>query len=246
MNRTDFNQTGGFRLETDTLGFMQSSYTQLAALAGLGGQNYILSGCVVAGSNVENGTVVIDGELLPFVGGAKLQYVVIDEIVENKTFEDGLSKPTNFTRVAKMSSVGSLEFDGLQRVSNLLDLQASIITQETGLWTPTSMNSLDVFSGASGIIFRSGKLVVLTGSFSVTYTAQSGASNGVSWQGFPALGNTFNIPNYGWCLSSDVGGGEFFVSRLTKNPGVDNLGAIIPVPAGTTKSVVFSITIIKQ
>jgi len=105
MNKINFNQTGGFPLETNTLDFLQSSHADLInGLGAMAGNLAILSGCVENGNNVGNGYVQINGETLFFKGGAKMNTVVIVETSENRTFENGESKKVYLTRYAAFGS----------------------------------------------------------------------------------------------------------------------------------------------
>lgn len=190
MNKVNFEQTGGFPLETNTLSFLQSAYGQLSGLAGLGGQSYILNGCTVAGGNVTDGTIVIDGEVLPFVGGPKLARIIIEETVTDKTFEDGVSKPVYYTRVAKMAAAGGvMDFDSLKRVSNLLAMADRIKDQEVVKWIASSTGSGMSITEQSCWMFKQGRFVVLKGSVEIVNTVSSGVT-GFSLTGIPNLGNT--------------------------------------------------------
>lgn len=202
MNKVNFEQTGGFPLETNTLSFLQTAYGQLSSLAGLGGQSYILSGCDITGANVANGIVVIDGEVLPFVGGPKLSRLIIDETAENKTFQDGLSKPVYYTRVAKMAASGGvIDFDSLKRVSNLIELKESIVTQEVLQWNPILYsNTQGSISDAKCYMFRMGKFLSFYGSFFYTWANNEAPINGFGLTGFPefiALTNPYGFCNVG-------------------------------------------------
>lgn len=120
MNRVEFNQAGGFPLETNTLDFLQAGLGVLQALTSLGGDNYILSGCIVAGANVSDGYVVINGEVLPFQGGGLQTKVVVREDVSNKEFENGSVKGTFFTRYATFGTGDPFTlFSDLVRIKDL-------------------------------------------------------------------------------------------------------------------------------
>lgn len=242
MNKVNFEQTGGFPLETNTFSFLQSAYGSLAGLAGLGGQNYILDGCEIVGANVSNGTVVIAGEVLPFTGGAKLARVIIEETITEKTFEDGVSKPVYTTRTAKMAGAGGLDFDSLKRVSNLLDIADRIKDQQVVQWTPVSNNVLNVMGTHNCWMFKMGKLVVLSGQFYFTY-ASTGTQKAVDITGFPAMGNTVSV-QYGFTdvrNADDTNQGA--VRTVYKNSDVPNLIFTVDAPANTRWSVDFSITL---
>jgi hypothetical protein len=79
MNAIDFTKYGQFPVSEETFDFMQNMILLAARTASLGGTKYILSGCTESGNTVSAGYVVVDGEILPFSGGAKGTYVVISE-----------------------------------------------------------------------------------------------------------------------------------------------------------------------
>ena len=74
-----------FPLSTEGLDFIQLQIEMAANYARAAGGNYILSGCAVNGSNVATGTVIINGELLPFIGGTLQNKVRIVQTTENIT-----------------------------------------------------------------------------------------------------------------------------------------------------------------
>lgn len=246
MNKVNFEQTGGFPLETNTLSFLQSAYGQLSGLAGLGGQSYILNGCTVAGGNVTDGTIVIDGEVLPFVGGPKLARVIIDETVTDKTFEDGVSKPVYYTRVAKMAAAGGVtDFDSLKRVSNMLAMSDRIKDQEVVQWTPTIMAGYNVVisgSGETGWMFRQGRLIILHGSFYYKYIG-AGTQKSFFIKSLP-----FTIHNvgtlYGTSYHRDItNNGEIFNKTLYKNSDNSFLTMTCNAPQDVVFSCDFTITL---
>lgn len=59
-----------FPFTTDVLNFMQEAMRAIERIAGLGGDNYILSGCSVVGTSVSSGWVVLNGSLMPFKNGS--------------------------------------------------------------------------------------------------------------------------------------------------------------------------------
>ena len=100
MDNIKFNQTGGFPLDTDIMGAMQTAYSLFNSLGNLAGNKAIISGCTVAGSSVSDGVVFINGEVLPFRGGSQSANVFIKEEAESRIFEDGSSKPVIVKRYA--------------------------------------------------------------------------------------------------------------------------------------------------
>lgn len=100
MNKINFNQTGGFPLETDTLAFMQNAYNDFNSLGEIAGNLAILKGCEISGNSVSDGVVFIEGEIFPFKGGTLSDKVIIKEEKRSLPFEDGQSKEIEFTRYA--------------------------------------------------------------------------------------------------------------------------------------------------
>ncbi|GAB6123091.1 hypothetical protein [Dysgonomonas termitidis] len=81
MNNVNYLGQSQFPLSSDTMQFSQEMIMLVAQLSALGGDGiYILSGCQEEGVNVTPGYVVINGEILPFAGGAKLNTVYVEEI----------------------------------------------------------------------------------------------------------------------------------------------------------------------
>lgn len=106
MKTIDYSLPGGFPLDTDVLAVHQEQSNLAAKSALLGGFQYILEGCIKVGNNISNGTVVINGELLPFIGGAEQATVIISVTPETLTYEDGAKHPAILNRVAMFGNDG--------------------------------------------------------------------------------------------------------------------------------------------
>ncbi|AZI53913.1 hypothetical protein EIB75_10575 [Epilithonimonas vandammei] len=100
MNNLSYNQTGGFPLSTNILDAAQTAYTIFNALGFLAGNYAIISGCEEIGNTVNNGVVFINGEVIEFRGGAKLDNVIILEDTETRSFENGQNKVVIHKRYA--------------------------------------------------------------------------------------------------------------------------------------------------
>lgn len=107
MNKVDVQQAGGFPLETDTLNAMQTAYNIFNSFGAMSAPLGIVKGCVVTGSNVGNGVVHINNEILEFRGGAQSPYVIIKEDVSPRNFENGETKPVYRTRYATFGHTSS-------------------------------------------------------------------------------------------------------------------------------------------
>ena len=100
MNVLVVNQVGGFPMTTRILDEIQKAHAVFNALGALGGELTIISGCVVAGPNIGNGFVYINGEVLEFRGGLAQAKVIIKEETEFLAFQNGNSNPVIKTRYA--------------------------------------------------------------------------------------------------------------------------------------------------
>lgn len=101
MNKIDFQQTGGFPLETDTLDAMQTAYNIFNSLGNIIAPLAIISGCDQIGNQISNGIVYINGEVIEFRGGTPTQFVIIGEDVKNRLFyEETKEKPVYRIRYA--------------------------------------------------------------------------------------------------------------------------------------------------
>jgi hypothetical protein len=100
MNVLVVNQVGGFPMTTRILDEIQKAHAVFNALGALGGDLTIISGCAVAGLNVGNGYVYINGEVLEFRGGLAQTKVIVKEDTEFLVFQNGNSNPVIKTRYA--------------------------------------------------------------------------------------------------------------------------------------------------
>lgn len=114
MKTIDFTPIAGrgFPFDENTMQLVQNEVFAAAGLANLGGKQYILSGCDVVGGTVSDGVVVINGEILAFIGGNISTKVVIVETNSPLNFRDDASMaivPINVVkdRVAQFGDDGS-------------------------------------------------------------------------------------------------------------------------------------------
>lgn len=126
MNKLNLTHEAGYPFDVNFLAFMQNAYTLFNNLGHLAGNLAIISGCEQTGNTISAGTVFINGELLPFEGGAKSDTVFIKEITNEVTFEDGFLRPLETIRtVAFGRSVPEKTFNwgDFKRVNNLQELE---------------------------------------------------------------------------------------------------------------------------
>ncbi|MDR1623912.1 MAG: tail fiber protein [Tannerellaceae bacterium] len=119
MNKINFTAKDNFPLSSDTMAMLQQMIGSSAGMALLGGSNYILSGCVDDGTNVSNGIIVINGEILPFEGGAKKTKITIQQTSKTLT-AFGVSYPEAYIyRAAIFSDTGEYNWaDFVQVLTN--------------------------------------------------------------------------------------------------------------------------------
>lgn len=143
MNNINFDQTGGFPLETDSLSFLQATFGIFNALGAIAGDAVIVSGCVENGSNVGNGTVYLNGEVLEFRGGSKTSTVKVFESVVSKEFENGESKPVFTTRwVGFGSGAGSVSWSSFTRLNPLKEMQKALVPLDTIVMYGGALNDI--------------------------------------------------------------------------------------------------------
>lgn len=133
MNRINFNNLGGFPTTQFTLSFLQSAYKDaLSALASLIGDGVILTGMVETGSNVSDGWISWNGELLFFQGGPKQTTFIISETVTSKTYADDVLRPAYYTRFARFGAGGNT-YANLIRLETIVAMKTAIGSLTTGL-----------------------------------------------------------------------------------------------------------------
>lgn len=107
MNLLDFTTKAGWPGSASTFEFIQGQILLLQQLSLVNGQHYIISGCVVTGSNVSDGKVVVNGEILDFVGGAIQTNVVVVDTVTSKQYFDAQIRPYYHTRYATFGTAST-------------------------------------------------------------------------------------------------------------------------------------------
>lgn len=116
MNKLDFNIKAGWPASAETWEYMQNMILQAQNAALLGGKNYILSGCVESAGNATDGIIVINGEVLPFVGGPVQTKVIIVDTTVKRAFFGGANNNYYHNRVATFGSgTGEVLWSGFKR-----------------------------------------------------------------------------------------------------------------------------------
>ena len=125
MNKLNLTHEAGYPFDVNFLAFMQAAYSLFNHFGHLAGNLAIISGCEEVGNTISAGTVYINGELLPFVGGAKGDTVFIKEETNEVTFDDGFLRPLENIRTAafgRSTPEKTYNWEDFQRVTNLQDL----------------------------------------------------------------------------------------------------------------------------
>jgi microcystin-dependent protein len=126
MNSIDLFKHPRFPLSTETIDFLQQMAVMMSNAAGIGGTDFILSGCVETGSNISTGFIVVAGEVLPFVGGTKETYIVIEETKRSVTAEGQVYEGIYISRQARFGTgSGQVAWSIFQRIS-IPDIYARI------------------------------------------------------------------------------------------------------------------------
>lgn len=126
MNKGNFTARENFPVSTFTYDFLQKMSHLAGRLAQLGGANYILSGCEVKGTNVSEGLIVINGEMLPFEAGVLKSKITIQEIREVDHFA-GINYPEAYIhRTAKCSDTGEYKWEDFVQVLTNKQLETKI------------------------------------------------------------------------------------------------------------------------
>jgi hypothetical protein len=107
----------------DHLQKVQAAYTEgFIAMAQLVGNNTIISGMQVTGGNITDGYVVINGEVLRFVGGSLSSHIAIVEQPTAVVFDDNSSHDVEFVRYATSALTGVVAYSDLVRLENLRNI----------------------------------------------------------------------------------------------------------------------------
>ena len=161
MNKTKFDQAGGFPLETETLSKMQDAYGIFEAFGDLVGTKSIVKGCIRAGNNISDGVIYWDGELFPFVGGGIRSKIIVVEEVTSVEFEDGQVKPTYYKRHATFGSgIGAVLWSEFKRA---YPLTSALYIDKVDMYAGAMANipaGWHICDGANGTVDLRGRFVV--------------------------------------------------------------------------------------
>lgn len=165
MNKVNYNQTGGFPLDTTNLQFLQDALQLMQSFGEIAGDRVILTGCEKTGTTIAPGVVFINGEILPFEGGTEGANVIIVETAENGIFESVPPKPIEITRVARFGTSGnSFPWSGFARFKTNKELSGQTVPIGAIMLWAGAVNAVPVgwalCDGANGTPDLKGKFIV--------------------------------------------------------------------------------------
>lgn len=133
MNKTIFNQTGGFPLKTERLQELETSYLTMQSFGNLAGNLTIIEGCETVGTNVLDGKVFINGELLEFQGAVVAidsTVIIIEEKID-RAFENGTVKTVHIKRYATFgTSEVSWLWSNFKKIDPIVELMSRMTVLE--------------------------------------------------------------------------------------------------------------------
>lgn len=163
MKKTEVNipLIEGFPLESETIKWMQESYTLLSVLAEIAGNKAIIKGCEVNGDNVSPGYIYIDGELLYFTGGQVQDTLVIVTEEIKREWEDGILRTTYSRRHAEFGS-GVTQYNWAD-FKRAYPLTSALVVDEIKMWAGSVDNlpaGWHLCNGQNGTVDLRGRFVV--------------------------------------------------------------------------------------
>lgn len=126
MDKINFLAKDSFPASIETFDRMQKATNMAASLALLGGSNYILSGCEEKEGQIEPGIIVIAGEILPFVGGAPLEFITIQVTKHELEAFDELYPEAYIDRTVIFSAEGKLKWADIKRIVTNQELNVKL------------------------------------------------------------------------------------------------------------------------
>lgn len=226
MNTQNFNQLGGFPLETDTLNWMQEAYNIFNKLGEVVGNYTIISGCVVSGSNVGDGVVYANGEIFAFKGGVAQATVRILETKTQKEFENGDVKDVHTERyITFASGAGAINWSEFKRPDTLKSISSRILPAGTN----PQLYSGDVNNIPEGWQLCDGTNGTpdLRSRFIVGYNESDSKYNTIGNTGgskdavVVAHTHSINDPGHFHTISGDAGGEGYATLNDGAGPGVN-------------------------
>lgn len=127
MNKIDLISGDRLPQYREALKRLQDMIFMLGGLTALGGEKFILSGCVNDGDgNVSDGFVVINGELLPFAGGKVLNRFDIKETRKDVEAFGTIYPELYIDRNCVFSAQGEFYWEELEQIPTLKEVAQQI------------------------------------------------------------------------------------------------------------------------
>lgn len=126
MDKINFLAKDSFPASIETLNRLQENTSLVANLALLGGDTYILQGCDELEGKIQPGILVIAGEVVPFIGGAPLEYVAIQETKKELEAFGEKYPEAYINRVATFSGTGKVKWEELKKATTIEELESKI------------------------------------------------------------------------------------------------------------------------
>ena len=135
MDKINFTAKDNFPFSIDTANMMQNQTMLAAKMALLGGNNYILQGCIENNGVVSDGIIIINGELLPFEGGEMKSKITVSQTTKTLSAFNVDYPEAYIYKTAKFSDTGEYNWsDFVQVLTNkqIEDRINSLKGEETG------------------------------------------------------------------------------------------------------------------
>lgn len=242
MNKSNFNQTNGYPLNTERLQEIQTSFEIFNSFGNLAGNYTIISGCETIGTTVANGRVFIDGELLDFKTASvtPTSTVIIIETPVVRPFETGPDKQVYTIRYATFGTAETSwpwsSFKRPMETKNLLsiitDLTERLVEVEARPKSTVPIGLIAIWDRpASEIPVGWEEYLPLRGRMPVGLDLEQTEFNGLGWYGGQKRKQiTVNeMPEHTHTIKSDhnenndggvyaIGGGSYNTRTTTTDP----------------------------
>lgn len=225
MDVTNFVQTGGFPVKTERLQELQSAYAIFNELGNLAGNLTIISGCVVVGTNVSDGYVFINGEVLKFKAGFVSTNIIIVQNESAKEFENGSVKAVHFERYATFGTAEtSWLWSEFKRPDPIIVLMAKLailekktaVFQAGGGMVLWNKPAIDIPTGWAEVVDWRGRMPV---GFDATQTEFDTMGK---IGGLKSVTGSAAIPIGGYSSNENTSGGT--AGRLIISTGANEIG----------------------
>lgn len=146
----DFTQLGGYRLEQPTLRKMQeTTYLFIKAMIGHFGipdsGKFIISGCQIAGENITEGILYIDGHICPFENAPGTLATKIIKVVTTETLVfQNATTPTVFTKYTAAVNDAGTPLSAFVRVPSPFNLPANIVIDANYVHTDSNLSLIHI------------------------------------------------------------------------------------------------------